>query len=163
VSRLRVYSRTKWGAKPPRAIDRVRWFGTIRPIRVHHTADSGPGPRATVAEESAYMRRIQAFHQNTRGWADIGYSYVIMPSGRVYTGRGYGIRGSHTVNHNADVGICFAGTFTEKAPTIAAQVAFWQMKRWLKRRGVRGLNAIPHRATFATACPGNELCKALGI
>lgn len=163
MPKLRIVSRSKWGAAKPRGVDRVRWIGANLKIRVHHTADSGPGAHANRKAEREYMQRIQSFHQHTRGWADIGYSYVIMPSGVVYVGRGWGVRGSHTLNHNSDVGVCFAGTFTEKPPTIAAQIAFWQLKRRLKLRGARGLEAIPHSATFATACPGNALKRALGL
>lgn len=160
---LKIVSRKRWSAAPARGIDRVQWFAKRVKIRVHHTADNGPGSRATQADEAAYMRRIQAFHQNTRGWADIGYSYVIMPSGRVFVGRGWGVRGAHTEGHNSDIGVCFAGTFVERAPTLAAQIAFWQLKRRLKRRGARDLQALPHSLTYPTACPGNALKKALGL
>jgi N-acetylmuramoyl-L-alanine amidase len=109
------------------------------------------------------MQETQQFHMGTRGYADIAYSYVIMPSGRVYVGRGFGVKGAHTLDHNSDVGICFAGTYTQRIPSDEAVAAFWQLKRHLRRRGVRGLGAVPHRATFSTACPGAKVVKALGL
>lgn len=161
---LTIVSRRKWGAKAPTSRTRVRWAGTKRALRVHHTADIQPPlPTATIAQESSYLRNIQHYHMTTRGYSDIAYSYIIMPSGRVYVGRGFGVLGAHTLSHNEDVGVCFAGNYSQKQPTDVSLAAFWQLKRHLKLRGVRGLNAVPHRATFATACPGSKLVKSLGL
>lgn len=163
MPKLSVVSRRKWGAAAATSVTRDRWAGKRLTIRVHHTADTPPRPNASVGEEAAYMRRVQAFHQNVRGYADIAYSYVIMPSGRVYVGRGWGVHGAHTLNHNGDVGICFAGTYTKMEPTHSSLVAFWQLKRRLQRRGLRVADIAGHRETFATSCPGDAVMKALQL
>lgn len=53
---------------------------------------------------------IRRFHVQERGWSDIGYHYVIQPSGETEAGRPLSEAGAHTYGHNADsIGICLIG------------------------------------------------------
>lgn len=131
-------------------------------VRVHHTADSGPAAN-TVKQEKVFMRRTEAFHVDIRGYAAIGYNYVIMPSGRVYEGRGWEKHGAHTLNNNDDIGICFAGNYSDKKPTRRAVLAYRLLRRKLRKKGAVIFGTYPHRATFATSCPGNGVIKALNL
>src|SRR5690554_791665 len=127
MSDLSIISRAQWGARQPTKKP-VGMVTPQRDIYVHHTADNGPGPGPHA--EAAYMRHLQRFHQDGRGWADIGYSFVIMPSGRVYEGRGFAVVGAHTEGHNSTAhGICFAGNFQTQQPTDEAIRAASQLIR----------------------------------
>ncbi len=157
-----VRGRVLWGAKPP--VDRIRdnWADGVTLV-VHHTA--GTVPAKTELAEHEEMRAIQRMHQK-QGWDDIGYNYVIMPSGRVYEGRGFGIRGAHTLDHNTGtIGVSFAGNYELKKPSRAQIRAFRNLVNNLKRHGaditrIRGHKQMPGQST---ACPGRFLMRALDL
>lgn len=74
---------------------------TINDLIIHCTA-TFPGQRVTLAD-------ITRWHQQ-RGWRTIGYHYVIMPDGKVETGRPESEIGAHCQGHNANaIGICYVG------------------------------------------------------
>ena len=164
-----LVSRKKWGAAPPKGTPtKVNWSKGVA-IRVHHTADhcptsSGNEPTAKSSKaQNAWMRKEQDFHQNTRGWSDIAYSYVITPTGRVLVGRGYEVLGAHTIGHNEDIGICFGGNFENDKLTIRARVAYWRLRRHLRKRGARIIGTYPHCKSYATSCPGKDVKKKLNL
>jgi N-acetylmuramoyl-L-alanine amidase len=139
----------------------VPWRMRRRIERVHHTADNGVEAHATVEEEYAYLRRIEEYHIRTRGYKAIGYNYLVFPSGRVYEGRGFGKLGAHTLGHNTDVGVCFVGNFQHQEPTEAALRAERKLRRRLRLHGVRLGKREPHRETFPTSCPGDNIMREL--
>jgi N-acetylmuramoyl-L-alanine amidase len=156
-----IRPRRVWGARKPRTpLQRDPWHRGVR-IVVHHTADNGP-TRDRIFEECAHLRAMQYFHQNVRGWSDIGYNYLIMPSGRVYEGRGYGIRGAHVLGHNADsCGIAFVGTYTTREPVRAQVAAYYQLVKRLANHGAVFTGTVGHGDLMATACPGDGVRRAL--
>lgn len=137
-------------------------------VFVHHTADGGPpgGVGATRAQEAAYMRDVEAFHINSREMRAIAYSFVVMPSGRIYEGRGWGKDGGHTACCNTTShAICFAGNFQSMKPTEAAietargLIVLGQNKGMVTASPrIRGHRDAPGAST---ACPGNNLYARL--
>jgi len=135
------------GAKvpPPGIVTRAEWgadeslrngspsFAPLKRLVVHHTdsANDDPNPAATV-------RAIYAYHTNARGWADIGYNFLVDAQGRVYEGRwartyapgevhnaedtsGRGVVGAHAEGANTgSVGVALLGNFSTTSPTNAA-------------------------------------------
>lgn len=58
------------------------------------------------------MRSMQRFHQNERGWDDIGYSFAIGGDGKVYEGRGFDRVGAHAPSYNdKSIGIVLIGNW----------------------------------------------------
>lgn len=152
-------TRAEWGATPP--------IGTYIPhdpyrFAQHHTA----GRRvSTLAEGMAEQRFIQDFHQNGRGWQDIGYHFTVDDSGRVYEGVPPQFRGTHTGGANTgNIGISYMGNFeidgefpTQR--TLASLVAMWS---WLAFDfGVNPDSLFGHRDYKATACPGKNFYPTL--
>lgn len=80
----RLHTRKEWGAAPfigtPIALARPSYDL----MTFHHAACCGA---YTLNEGLAQLKAIQDFHQNGRGWSDIGYHFVLDQSGRVYQGR----------------------------------------------------------------------------
>lgn len=118
----------------------------------------------------AYMRNLQAFflNQKTLGgspkYADIAYSFMVMPSGRIYMGRGWRVRDAATgtstgSRHGVSLSICFAGNFEVRTPTTAAlDAARWLIYTGQKRDFItKKLDIFGHRDWKATACPGANL------
>jgi hypothetical protein len=102
---IKVFTRKDWGAKPPkiRGVD----LGPLRTAVIHHGGPVG-GPRWTFAKAAQTCRDWQAFHQNVRGWNDIGYHFLVDARGRLYLGRPADELGAHVAQQNTGrVGINF--------------------------------------------------------
>ena len=113
-----------------------------------------------IEAEKAAVRAIQKYHMDARKYNDIAYNFLIMPSGRVYEGRGKEVEGAHTLGHNDDCGIAFVGDYNEMKLTRAQITAFNLLRR---RMGVAGGQKYPHSATFNTSCPGKNAKSQLGL
>lgn len=137
------------------------------------------------ADCSYQARVIQAFHIESRGWADIAYNFLVGGDGAIYVGvgklddfllniqcvmcisfnfvyfqRGWDYAGAHTKGQNFK-SICFAfiGSFNTEAPPkhqlIAAQRMIMEGVRLKKLTADYALYG--HRQFFATLSPGNVL------
>jgi N-acetylmuramoyl-L-alanine amidase len=90
-------------------------------IIIHHTATNDALP-TTDAQEKTYMQNTYTFHAFTRWWGDIGYNFVIMPSGKIYEGRkgGKNVVAAHASwNNTPSIGISLVGNFVDTEPTQA--------------------------------------------
>lgn len=145
---------------------------TITPqgIIIHHSA-------RTYTPDGVLMdiRIINAEHQR-RGfginyWGQtyyVGYHYVILPDGRVQSGRPEHCQGAHAVGFNNYIGICLIGDFSSKdnpsgeqglkEPTAEQQAALLELSGRLRAKYHIPLNHV--RGHFdvnpQTECPGNR-------
>jgi hypothetical protein len=152
----------EWRAAPTRVALPAR--GELDHLVVHHTAfaSSGIGGR-TFAAEARHMRQIQRWHLD-RGWATVGYHFVLSPAGRIFRGRPVDRLGAHVLGHNVGtVGICLMGNFEEETPTAAALLSLDHVRTRLVPggAGVPLLGHREHRGHETTACPGRRLEAAL--
>lgn len=111
------------------------------------------------ALERANMRFMQGYHM-AKGWADLGYHYVIYPSGNVYAGRAANTQGAHALNGNGMPGISFAMNSELEVATIPALESFDMLCHELGLTSVIGHRWVPGNST---ACPGKNLIKQLHI
>lgn len=159
IGAVRIHSRSEWGARAPRCSG-----GTHQPTRVtiHHTVT----PNADSMSVPQRLRQIQAFHQDVRGWCDIGYNYLVSRDGRVWRGRGARTIGAHVSNANTgNVGISFLGTFTSSIPTAKSQCSAAKLIRRLHEDYPISLNRTDikgHRQYGGTSCPGAKLYERIG-
>lgn len=152
-------TRTEWGACETK---RAYEAHTPRAIVVHHTAT----PRVSEFQGHETLRAIQKFHQEERGWDDIGYHFVIGPNGWIYEGRAPRCVGAHVRRHNeGSVGISLIGNFEPGEDRVPA--AAWRSLRCLVRRlrkefGIPAGRIYGHRDfNSGTACPGEGLYRRL--
>ncbi len=98
-------TRAQWGAQGHNC---GASHGPYR-VTVHHTVTPTNDSSSVVQR----VRQIQSYHQNNRGWCDIGYHFLIGQDGLVYQGRPEGLRGTHVggANHG-NLGVSFIGTYT---------------------------------------------------
>lgn len=150
-------------------------------IVVHHSAGN------TVSTDyAAVVKGYWDFHVNTRGWADIGYNWLIDPNGVLYEGRGDKIRGAHSACMNGtSTGICVIGEYSTHQPNNTMVTALEQMIAWdaldkdinilatsyNTSLGNTIANVSGHRTgkienpssnCTATVCPGNNMFNKLG-
>lgn len=155
-----VIPRSRWTNAAPR-----EWLadpmGSIRRITVHHDAiDGSPGP-----DSDSVVKRLNSIRQSHlgRGWADIGYHYVIDPEGRVWEGRPLRLQGAHVADQNQNnLGIVLMGNFERQAPTPQATEALDRFIAQSMRRYRIPMNEVrTHREMAPTACPGRNLQVAM--
>lgn len=155
---LVVQPRASWQAHPPE-LGNLTSMGKIHRLTVHHSAmyfrDTRP---ATCA---AQIQKIQRDHMGNRDYGDIGYHYLIDPSGRIWQGRELRYQGAHASgNHNVgNVGICLLGNFIRgrdgHGPTAAQVRSLRQLTAAVVQRYGIGADAIYSHSDFkATDCPG---------
>lgn len=152
----RYVSRAEWGATSRGATPSSHPIGSTYGVTLHWE-----GPRMGSFDHSQcdnYVRGIQDFHKNTRGWADIAYNAVVCPHGYVFEGRGPGVtsaaNGNATTN-GAWYAVCYLGGVGDPF-TDEGKQGMVEAVRWLRREGA-GPKVNGHRDHKATECPGDAI------
>jgi hypothetical protein len=168
VESLGVISRAEWGAASPDQTA-VGEQGLYHPVTnpggwlvydvplekaldtivIHHTAlPLSDGPR-----------EIQQLHMEDRGFADIGYHFVIDDAGLIYAGRDITVRGAHTGGQNyGKIGIVLMGNFEVLEPTEAQVVALTDLSSCLaKEYDIQYIAGHRDFQPGQTVCPGENL------
>ncbi|MDR4508914.1 MAG: peptidoglycan recognition protein [Candidatus Brocadiaceae bacterium] len=156
---VEIIPRSEWGAKSSTCRTSLKL--PVAYAFIHHTAGSAP---TTQSAEEAKMRAIQRYHQNDRGFCDIGYNFVIMPSGRIYEGRGWDLVGAATKGYNSkSLSFCWAGNHETSRPTTASLDAGRALLNEAMNEGYLTLAFAlrGHRDAASTACPGRYLYAGL--
>jgi hypothetical protein len=144
---VRVVSRAEWGAAPARSVTRLDPSRVVAFV-LHHTTGSYGGMRT--------VRSIQSFHQDSRGWADIGYNFLVSPDGTVFEGRGWDRVGAHAKDRNStSIGVAYIGDGRQPV-SDAAKRAILELAAEADRR-FAGLRRVGHRDVGSTVCPGDVL------
>lgn len=103
--------------------------------------------------------QIQQLHMRQKGYADIGYHFVIDAAGQVYAGRPLDVRGAHTGGHNTGtVGIVLLGDFESAQPTAAQLASLKTLAGCLADEyGIAWLAGHRDFQPGETVCPGQNL------
>jgi len=118
---------------PPGIIPRSAWarldvarpreifaMNGVRRITVHHDG-MPPATLMSSRQVAGRIEQIRQSHVAGRGWADLGYHYVIDPTGRVWEGRSTRWQGAHVKDQNENnLGILVLGNFDVQLPTPSA-------------------------------------------
>ncbi|XP_049267047.1 peptidoglycan recognition protein 1 [Rhipicephalus sanguineus] len=159
-SGIEFVPRQAWGARPPKAWERLK----VQPVPrffVHHTTETECFDFWSCSQR---MRYWQNFHMDTRDWYDLGYSFLIGGDGRVYVARGWDATGAHTKGHNEDaLSASFIGDFSRHLPTPRA---IWALHRLLQCGVALGkiradYTLHGHRDAACRVSPGDALYALL--
>lgn len=153
-----IISRCQWGAKAFQDTP-IPLSLPLQFLYVHHTCEPS-APCLSFKNCSRDMRTMQHFHQQDRGWSDIGYSFVVGSDGYVYEGRGWNYLGRHTRGHNSvGYGVSIIGDYTS---TLPSRHAMDLLRHRLVKCGVNGgglaanFTIQGHRQVVNyTTCPGD--------
>ena len=137
----------------------------MRPINriiVHHS--ESPGGNWAMIDE---------WHRN-RGWAGIGYHYVITNgrrhgnylaghNGEIQTGRQVNVQGAHARGANEDsIGVCLIGCLDKHRPTARQVRSLMELCLTLcERYNIPHTEVYGHRDVNATDCPGEYVYAIL--
>ena len=151
---MNVIARDIWGAKPNKT--KFSKLGEVKGLVVHWSAyPTAVGNQAEMDQ----VKKIQALHQNDRGWNDIAYNFLVGDTGQIYEGRGWGNRSAaqggnsrEEINFNNKhyVAVCWLGGVN---PTDKPSDKAIESVKWLYSQ-VKG-ELRPHSFFKQTACPGD--------
>ncbi|MFQ5504227.1 MAG: peptidoglycan recognition family protein, partial [Planctomycetota bacterium] len=159
--------RKTWGSRRSNPAAMVA-MGRPSRITVHHSAMYLHGSLSQAAQQ---VRSFQRGHMK-RGWGDIGYHFLVDPSGRVFEGRSLRYQGAHAGDERSNrgnIGICVLGNFQPytQEPTqrpSPAQVAGLEslIRFCCEQFGIAPQRIYTHkevhpRGPGATLCPGTHL------
>ena len=153
-----IHTRAEWGAAAIRGD-----YDPMLPITrvcVHHSAVEDEGRITSPAEVKAELRQLQANHQQK--WADLGYHFVIDPSGGIWEGRNLKWQGAHegTGLNQGSIGVCLLGNFEDSPPSAAQLGALKSLLDAVRTRwSLTAADIKTHREVRPepTACPGASL------
>ncbi|KAM9745634.1 peptidoglycan recognition protein 6 [Menidia menidia] len=158
-----IIPRCMWGAEPYRGTP-TNLSLPLAFMFIHHTHSPGE-PCLTFQQCAADMRSMQRFHQEDRGWDDIGYSFVAGGEGHIYEGRGWHRQGAHTLGQNSrGYGVSFIGDYAARLPS---QHSMGLVRDRLASCAVNGGRLAPsftlkgHRQVVSTTCPGDALYEEI--
>ena len=163
VEKPKVIPRSEWGANPPKYnYSNHPYFDKMT---LHHSAGWGA---TTIEEGKAAVKSIQEFHQDGRGWSDIGYHFVVDMGGNIYQGRPETVLGAHVGGANTgNIGVCILGCYhppetnitCRDEMTYATEKSLIHLYSWIADtyeiapRVLKG-----HRDYFGTtSCPGDNV------
>jgi hypothetical protein len=129
ISKPPFITRTEWGCPDGQLTNHGPLsYTTVTHLIVHHTVNDND-----ALDWRAVVRSIWNFHVFDRGFADIGYNYLIDPSGAIYEGRSGGddVQGAHFSGVNAGtMGVGMLGTFIDVEPTPEALISLKKLFLW---------------------------------
>ncbi len=148
-----VICRDAWRAKP--AEDGMEHHTIVR-LTVHHTA----APITDVSKAPNHILVHQAFHQNTKGWPDIAYHFLVDPGGNIYQGRDPAYRGDTATEYDptGHFLVCLDGDLDQAKPTMEQISAVVDLLAY----GAMTYSVDPstlggHRDYASTSCPGTNV------
>jgi hypothetical protein len=163
VDKPRIISRAEWGAHPPKYEYRDQPY--FDKLTLHHAA--GWAARS-LEEGKKQVLAIQEFHQEGRGWNDIGYHFVVDMAGNIYQGRPETVVGAHVGGANTgNTGVCILGCYHPPEPNFSCndqmtpetKRALVHLYAWIcDTYGVDPKVLLGHRDYFGTtSCPGDNV------
>ncbi|MCX7648893.1 MAG: peptidoglycan recognition protein family protein, partial [Elusimicrobiales bacterium] len=126
---------------------------------IHHTA----GNYVTTYEDSLIeIQLIQEYHQQGRGWIDIGYHFLIDPLGNIFEGRPILAVGAHVSKNNIDnIGISIMGNYhhpVNNEITDASLSSLINLVKYIKDKyNIKKNFFYSHRELTPTDCPGDNI------
>lgn len=150
-----------WSRRSRGATPKTHPIGSTRGVTLHWEGPRmGSFPHSSCDDK---VRSIQAFHRDTRGWADIAYNAVVCPHGYVYEGRGINTQsaanGSTEDNDNYYAACSLSGD--GDLFTAEAKAGFVETVQWLRSEGDAGDDVNGHRDHKSTECPGDVIYRWL--
>lgn len=146
-----------WGGTPADPARARRH--TITHITLHHQGE----PFKAGTDPRQYLRNLQNWSRNTKGWLDIPYHYIIDLEGRTYAGRDIAYAGDKNTEYDPSghALIEVVGNFEEVEPNQAQLDAVVDVMTMLaKQHDVPVERIASHRDhSDKTVCPGANLYR----
>lgn len=150
---------SQWGGTP--ANETKARLHTINRITLHHQGEPFPQGK----DPQKYLRDLQTWSRNTKGWLDIPYHYVVDLDGRIYDARDIRFAGDTNTQYDpaGHALIEVVGNFEEVEPNATQLAAVVNLMTQLARQYQVPVEKISgHRdVASGTVCPGKNLYRYL--
>lgn len=157
LKRLGSLPRSAWNARPT-IQSRVNPINGVNRMTVHHEGYI-PVYFTSMKKTEERISADQHDHMYVRGWADIGYHFIIDHAGRLWEARPLRYQGAAVKYHNEhNLHVMCLGNFMKQTPP---SVQVQRLGKTLKL--LAGTYSIPvdriytHRELMPNLCPGNNL------
>lgn len=153
-----LVTRSQWGAQKTRR--NVVENTDLSRITIHHTADQGDMVSLGNDDTASYLRRLQAYFQDSKGYADLPYHFLISDDGKTYIGRPLRYQGAHAGGsaNRSNIGIALIGNFESKQPSQAQLRTLRSLVASLSdQHHIGHAQIFPHCDLKDTRCPGAQL------
>jgi hypothetical protein len=152
----KTYSRSEWGARPPKPGPGLLFGATVQSIALHWPAMTRP--LTTVADVMAALRAWQAFHMDDKGWSDIAYQEAYDNAGNTYILRGLdtqsGANGDEDGNEENGALLLILAPGEQPSPAMMKAVRGGVARHRALFRNSRGVKGHADVRPEPTACPG---------
>ena len=161
VPKPRIISREEWGAEEPKS--GYSYHPYFDKLTLHHAACCSADD---LEEGKDQVYWIQDFHQNGRGWKDIGYHFLVDRVGNIYQGRPETVIGAHVGGANTgNIGVCLLGCYHPPEDNCSQEItpesrqSIVELFSWVSDTyGQSPTLLLGHRDYFgSTACPGDNI------
>ena len=163
IPKPNIISREEWGAENSKGA--YSYHPYFDKLTLHHAACCSA---EDIEEGKNQVYWIQNFHQNGRGWNDIGYHFLIDRAGNIYQGRPETVLGAHVGGANTgNIGVCLLGCYHPPETSLActqeitheSRQAIVKLFSWVSDTyGQNPSLLLGHRDYFGTtSCPGNNV------
>lgn len=157
---FKLIRRSEWKANPPTS-QYIRH--TPKKITIHNTAGNYP---LTYEDSITEIQVIQDYHQQARGWIDIGYHFLIDPLGNIFEARPFFAVGAHVANKNTDnIGISVMGNYhppVNNVLTTETVKSIVTLAKYIKTKySIPKTEFYAHRDLSATDCPGDVIYQRI--
>ena len=161
VPKPRIISRVEWGAEEPKS--GYSYHPYFDKLTLHHAACCSADD---LEEGKDQVYWIQNFHQNGRGWKDIGYHFLVDRIGNIYQGRPETVIGAHVGGANTgNIGVCLLGCYHPPENNCSQEItpesrqSIVELFSWVSNTyGQSPTLLLGHRDYFGnTACPGDNI------
>lgn len=156
---LQIYEREAWGAAAPANAQTLLSKSQIDELVAHYSSMEAER-RLDHSGCAAVVRSIQQYHQKTKGWNDIAYSYLVCNHGGVFEGRGWGVMTAATFGHNDHTqAVCFLGgdVVNRDDVRVDGRLALSHVVREFHSKFGATKRVVGHRDRVKTDCPGDEI------
>jgi hypothetical protein len=161
---LKIIERATWGAREPVAERKM----LKAPVAVVFHQTTGDALARSAEDSAAWVRSIQNYHMDTRGYSDIAYSFLFDGHGNIFVGRGWDVVHAGNAPNEKQVGglgrnpnqvtisAAYLGDSSQGFPPAAVAAASFILWAAIQRYGT-GIRRYGHNDLKATACPGTGL------
>jgi hypothetical protein len=158
---LTIQPRAAWRASKVLPHRLTGTIGGWNRVTIHHSAKySKEIGTPTSGNVAAAIKDIQTVHMRDRGWGDIGYHFLIDPTGRIWQGRLLDWQGAHAQGSNnvSNIGVCLLGDFNHERPDPRALESLERLVDALcERHHIARSRVYGHQKFAPTECPGDAL------
>ncbi len=160
---LQVNPRTSWKAKSLIKHRAVKMSKIFR-MTLHHSGEPGGVYASSRWATGREILRIQRYHQGNKGWADIGYHYIVDREGRVWQGRPVSYQGAHAKGNanRGNVGIVVLGNYSPRRQSLTQRQRDSLKLLVLKLGRIFDISQ-DHLYTHSQILPGHTTCPGPGI